>query len=132
MREKFNLGHKCPKHIQLHVMEELLVALQIPEESPTSNPHQDNDTSLEEEDEETTGNGGVVVKLSLQAATGTTSKKSFRMTGLIGKTEILILVDSGSNSCFINEDLVQALQLPTQQIPAAKVTVAGGGSLLCE
>lgn len=136
--EKFSPGHKCPKTVQLHVMEELLEALQI---SETNEAEHDDSNSASEADSDTwhcpqapptaAATPDALLKLSVHAATGTTSRQSFKLHGLIGKHELLILIDSGSSSNFISEDLVERIQCPTQQIPTAKVTVAGSGTLPC-
>lgn len=71
------------------------------------------------------------MKLSVQAVTGTSSKESIKLQGMVGKRQLLILVDSGSSTNFIKVDLVKDLQCPTEEIPAATVTVANGGTLPC-
>ena len=50
---------------------------------------------------------------------------------MVGKRQLLILVDSGSSTNFIRADLAKELKCSTEEIPAATVTVANGGTLPC-
>jgi hypothetical protein len=115
--DKWERGHKCPQHIPLHIMEELLEAVQeslVDDSSST-------DTSSDEE----------LLSLSLSATVGIQGKKTMRLQGNFKWHEILILVDSGSSSTFISASLVQKLACPTEPIEAATVIVAYGATLLC-
>ena len=104
-------------------MEELLSALQIPDLGDPV-PSIAESESGDEPDE-------VVMKLSIHAVTGTSCKESVKLQGMIGKTHLLILVDSGSSNSFVSEKLVQQLQCLVEMLPAATVKVAGGGTLTC-
>ena len=73
----------------------------------------------------------VVMKLSIHVVTGTSCKESVKLQGMIGKTHLLIRVDSGSSNSFVSEKLVQQLQCLVEMLPAATVKVAGGGTLTC-
>lgn len=53
------------------------------------------------------------------------------MQGMVGKRQLLIPVDSGSSTNFIRADLAKELKCSTEEIPAATVTVANGGTLPC-
>jgi hypothetical protein len=75
-REKFAPGHKCPAYVQLHVLEELLEVLQIIDTMDSGTEH--------------------VLKLSVQAVSGTTSKQSMRLQGQVSKYTTLILIDPGA------------------------------------
>jgi hypothetical protein len=49
------------------------------------------------------------MKISVQALAGTTSKRSMRLQGQIGKYTVLVLIDSGSSSTFISQQLADRL-----------------------
>ena len=51
--------------------------------------------------------------------------------GLVGKQEVLILVDSGSEYSFVSADMVANLQCSTDTISAEHFTVADGGHVSC-
>jgi hypothetical protein len=71
------------------------------------------------------------MKLSVQAISGTASRRSMRLQGVVGKHTVLILIDSGSSSNFVSTQLADTLKLPSRDIPMAKVSVAGGGTISC-
>ncbi|XP_037424582.1 uncharacterized protein LOC119289334 [Triticum dicoccoides] len=121
--EKYGPGHKCPKTVQLHVMEEFISALQLSDSS-------DSETETEEANA-TAGQSESVMQISVQAVNGTSCKESIKLQGMVGKLHLLILVDSGSSNTFISQKLVQQLQCPLEAIPTAKVAIAGGGTLQC-
>jgi hypothetical protein len=54
-----------------------------------------------------------------------------QLQGVVGKHTVMILIDSGSSSNFVSQQLATKLQLPTTEIPVAQVSVAGGGKILC-
>lgn len=117
--EKWGPGHKCPKSVQLHVLDELLEVLML----------QDGTADIQKEEEE---DNEEELTLSKCAAAGTMGKKTIRLQGMIQHQEVLILVDSGSSSNFIVESLVSKLQLPTERMPANSVTIADGGKMTCD
>ncbi|XBJ04555.1 hypothetical protein VPH35_023472 [Triticum aestivum] len=121
--EKFSPGHKCPPQVQLHVLEELITSLDISDDKDDNGWPEEHTPDPDEDDH--------VMKLSVHAACGAQCKKSIQLQGFIGKQEVLILVDSGSSSNFISSKLVDRLQCTTAPFPAAKVTVADGGTLDC-
>lgn len=116
-REKYGPGHKCPKLVHLHVLEELLEVFQISEDGDM--------------DEEATGSSDEELVLSECAIAGTTGKRTIRLQGLIQKEEILILVNSGSFSNFISENLIGKLELQAQDSGVSQVTIADGGKMTC-
>lgn len=116
--EKFGPGHKCPKSVQIHVLEELLEVLQLQEDAEP----------IGTEEEESSEEELVLFECALA---GTMGKKTIRLQGLIKNQELLILVDSGSSSSFIAEHLVGKLKLITQPISATRVTIANGGQMQC-
>lgn len=75
--EKFGPGHKCPTSIQIHVIEELLSALQLPDNSDEAPAREDSDAPSDTEE--------TVMKLSIQAVSGTSCKESIKLQGMIGK-----------------------------------------------
>ena len=60
------------------------------------------------------------------------SKKAFRLQGTVGKHTLLILVDSGSVSSFLNQDLVDKLQCTRKQMSASTFVVANGEKMSCD
>ncbi|CAN6284989.1 unnamed protein product [Urochloa humidicola] len=119
--EPYSPQHKCPTQVSLQLVEELLEIL----EQQTSDNDATSNASTSESDEE-------LLTLSVNAVEGTMGLKTIRLQGLIQNQEVLILVDSGSSSTFIHQDLVAQLKLPVTQITPLKVTVAGGTTLPCD
>jgi hypothetical protein len=64
--------------------------------------------------------------LSSAATSGTQPKHTMRLLGFIGKCQVLILIDSGSYSNFISEELATSLQCDIVDLPPAIVTLANG------
>jgi hypothetical protein len=116
---KWSKTHKCPGKVPLHVIEELLEVLQI--------QAQDEDPS----DESSESGDEAVMLLGKTSLSGKSRKKSFQLHGTIGKHHVLILVDSGSVSSFINSDLVDKLQCRTQALPPSTFVVANGEKMQC-
>lgn len=116
--EKYGLGHKCPKSVQLHVLEELLEVLQLQEDGS-----QGDDEEEHKSDEE--------LVLSEFAVAGTMGRKTIRFHGMIQKQQLLILLDSGSSSNFLAENVVNKLGLQCETVPATQVTIADGGKMQC-
>jgi hypothetical protein len=81
---KYGPTHKCPDQVQLKVLEEILESLQIEDPTPVDT---DTDTSESETDNSDTEE---TMKISVQAMSGTTSKRSMRLQGQIGKFTALI------------------------------------------
>jgi hypothetical protein len=106
------------------VLEELLEALQI-SDSVSEVASENEESSTEESDTEE------MMKLSVHAVAGTTSRRSMRLQGVVGKHTVLILIDSGSSSNFVSQQLATKLQWQTTDIPVAQVSVAGGGKIQC-
>ena len=72
------------------------------------------------------------MSLSAAVTQGTTTKRTMRLLGHIGKAQILILVDSGTSGNFISNRMVEELQLPVQALQAVHVTVANGEQLVSQ
>jgi hypothetical protein len=107
------------------VLEELLEALQTEGSHSVEADTDSSDSDLDDKDTEH------MMKVLVQAMSGTTSKRSMRLQGLVGKRLALILIDSGSSSNFISKNLADKLQHPVTQMTNSKVSVAGGGTLDC-
>lgn len=116
--ERWGRDHKCASAVQLHVVEELLEALQ-------SDPEVISNTGSIPEEEE------VLMSISSQALHGSESSKSIKLRGWVQGKELLMLVDSGSTHSFVDEQKgkklkgLQALQNPL------RVQIADGGQLQC-
>ncbi|XP_073359664.1 uncharacterized protein [Aegilops tauschii subsp. strangulata] len=117
--ERWGHDHTCPTTVQLHVVEELLELFGIDTVFDTGQQQ----ASEPECD--------TVMAISRQALTGGVSPKAFQLHAWIQGREILMLVDSGSSTSFVDEQLatqltgVVALQTP------GRVRVVGGGELIC-
>ena len=59
-------------------------------------------------------------------------KKAFRLRGIVGKHELLILVDSGSVSSFLNQHTVERLKCTRKQLPPTTYVVANGDKMQCD
>jgi hypothetical protein len=108
---KWAKDHKCPQHVPLHVIEELLDALEAT----------DSDEGCEESDSKE-----IIMTVNQQNSDVSQKRRTMRLCGQIGKLPVLILVDSGSVGTFISSDL--AKQLPhtlTTCAPAQFVTTDG-------
>jgi hypothetical protein len=119
--ERWGPEHSCPPTVQLHIVEELLAMLSTEEVIGSDSP-ESNSEGVE-----------TACSISLHAMTGSTTGVSgvIQLQAFIGKHEVLILVDSGSSTSFINTQL--AAQLPGIQTlnRPCKVHVADGSQHLC-
>ena len=117
--EKWNRQHQCPQQVPLHIIEELLEVLD----------YSDEDTS--DSEDLTTPETSSLMAVSDPATTIPTKRRTMQLRGMIGKQEVLALVDSGSISSFISSDLVKKQQLAVTAIPSERFTVADGNSIQC-
>ncbi|XP_071906000.1 uncharacterized protein [Coffea arabica] len=69
-----------------------------------------------------------LIEVSIHALAGGTEHRTFKLKGNIGEKEVLILVDSGSTHCFLDEWLATHLQLQLAGTPLV-VKVANGDRL---
>ena len=111
--DKFHPGHKCNASVPLNLVEELMEIFQTSQ--------QDEDTDQPEESSDSD-----IMHISACALAGTANKKSFRLQGMMGDKQILLLVDSGSGGNFISSAAVQLLGLQTATVKPVTVTVANG------
>uniref|UniRef100_A0ACD5ZUU6 Uncharacterized protein n=1 Tax=Avena sativa TaxID=4498 RepID=A0ACD5ZUU6_AVESA len=93
--QRWGQDHKCPTTVPLHVMEELLQML-----------NQDDSTS--ETDGSALQGDEQLAALSDQAFKGTMAPKTLQLRGWLGDQEVLLLIDSGSSSSFINKKLINS------------------------
>ncbi|XP_039794631.1 uncharacterized protein LOC120660271 isoform X2 [Panicum virgatum] len=113
--EPWNKQHKCPAQVPLHIIEELLEVLDY------SDSDISDDTEL-----------GSPAEDSLMAVTATPQKRrTMQFKGLVGKQEILILVDSGSIYSFLSTQMAAHLHCNSQSIPAEHFSVADGAKVQC-
>lgn len=116
--EKWGANHKCPPQFPLHVIEELMDALEPPDESGSCS----SDTEQESD---------VVMAIGDAPVSCSVKRKTMRLQGCIGKQEVLILVDSGSVGSFISEALAAQLQYPQQDCVASSFVTADGSAMTC-
>jgi transposase InsO family protein/ribosomal protein L21E len=117
--EKWNRTHKCPAQIRLHIMEELLEVLQ-----PDDDSHSSSDSSSESED------NFMLLQLAPLAATPTArQRRTMRLHGMIDKQHVLILVDSGANSSFIDAALAAKLGRTMTDTSPTRFVAANGAPL---
>lgn len=112
--ERWGHDHVCPTSVQLHVVEELLDLFGIDDGDSSTTPATD-----------------TVMAISRQALSGGVAAKAFQLRAWIQGHEVLMLVDSGSSTSFINQTLADKLSGTRPLLRASKVRVADGGELLC-
>jgi hypothetical protein len=112
-------NHKCPEKVALHVLEEVMAAVQ-----PDTIVEEVSDTTSED-----SSDGEQVFALSNFAAAGVQGKKTIKLIGLVNNQQILILIDSGSSCTFISEKAVDTLRLAVTKVPSISVTVANGDTI---
>lgn len=117
--EKWSHAHKCPQHIPLHVLEEILDAIE-----PV-------DDTSDEESELSLDTESPVLAISSKSESRQTSRRTMKLLGTIGKQQVLILVDSDSIGTFVSKSLVQKLQLSTESCPESQFKSASGGVMAC-
>jgi hypothetical protein len=125
---KYGPTHQCPKQIELAVMDALCEALEIELDKHAAEPRDGETASEDSGDSETEQS----LCLSPAATQGTTSKRTMRLLGHIGQSQILILIDSGSSGNFISQELVDRLKIPVQPLSPVKVTIADGTKLVSD
>lgn len=119
--EKWNPGHKCPPHVSLHVLEELLEAMEI-------------DGAIEEEDSDVELPAKEQEVLTVQETPKAQAKhmQTMKFLAQIGKHQVLVLVDSGSIGTFVSNHLVAQLKLKTVDCEPSTFRAADGGLMLCD
>ena len=90
------------------------------------------DTDSSDSDDLTTPLDSSLMAVSSPSMTkSTTKRRTMQLRGMIGKQDVLVLVDSGSISSFVSADLVHQLHLSVTPIPVEQFTVADGNSIKC-
>ncbi|KAJ7949633.1 Ty3/gypsy retrotransposon protein [Quillaja saponaria] len=122
--ERFTVGHKCRKGQSLMTITVDEEELELVEEVMdfTEVPGDDMEAETAIFVHALTGVGS--------AAKGQEGFQTMRVTGLIKKLEVMILIDSGSIHNFIDVQLAKRLRLKLQQVPTRQVMVANGSKLL--
>lgn len=115
---KCALGHKCPQQVPLHVIEEILDALEVTEGSK--------EVDQEELEEETV----LALGHSVHSSTPV-RRRTLKLCGRIGKLEVLILVDSGSVGTFVSEQLATKLQVALTDCQPTQLMAADGSPMIC-
>nr|CAE03017.3 OSJNBa0091D06.2 [Oryza sativa Japonica Group] len=90
--ERWSRDHKCGSAVQLHVVQELLDALQ--DETPDGDPETPSDSNSD------------LMAISQQALWGTESSKSIRLRGLVQGSELLMLLLAVDGGC---KDLISSV-----------------------
>lgn len=67
--------------------------------------------------------------LSNHALAGTEELNTLRLRAMFGNKVMLILIDSGSTTSFVNSEFVQRAQLPVQNAPRIAVGIADGSRM---
>lgn len=116
--EKFTPGHRCQQP------QAFFIEAFSPEEL-----FGDPDVHEEKVDDEDTG--GHDPFISLHAIVGCLGPRTMRVKAVIGKRELILLIDSGSTHNFVDQKLAQVLQLSVTPTEAFLVRVANSEKLIC-
>jgi heterodisulfide reductase subunit C len=114
---KWSKDHKCPHQVPLHVIEELLDAL----EAKGLDDSELDSKSIEE----------TVMAVGHSSLPDPTKRRTMKLCGKIGKKEVLILVDSGSVASFISTQLADQLQVQTIPCQQTSFVAADGSPMIC-
>ncbi|WVZ99165.1 hypothetical protein U9M48_044502 [Paspalum notatum var. saurae] len=117
--EKWGPSHKCPSSVSLHAVEEVWQFC-----SGFSSGTTEVSECEESEAED-------LMALSLQAIKGTEGPKTLRLEGLLNNKKAYVLVDSGSSTCFINEQFAATITDWSLLASPLQVQVANGSTLWC-
>jgi len=115
--EKWSHGHKCPAQVPLHVIEELLDALE--------DEGNDLDTVEDCDVQE------VVLAVGHDSNSEIDKRRTMKICARIGKLDALILIDSGSVGTFISDKLASKLSLQSVPCSVAKFLAADGSPMVC-
>jgi hypothetical protein len=115
--DKWGANHKCPDQVPLHVLEELLDAL---EEDGS------NESELEPNEVE-----DVVLAVGHSQEASFVRHRTLKICGQVGKLDVLILVDSGSVGTFISDQLATKLQVETVECSPAHFVADDGSPMVC-
>lgn len=115
--EKWSPGHKCPSQVPLHVIEELLDALEEGDYEPECV-----DCSEIEEG---------VLAVDHDISSCPVKRITMKLYGRIGKIEMLILIDSGSVGTFVSYQLACRLLGKPMDCESSKFLAADGSPMVC-
>lgn len=93
--EKWSHNHKCPAQVSLHVIEELLDALE--------------DSGIEADGDEDLDTEEIILFVGHSLDAVLAKRKTMKLCGVIGSLQVLILVDSGSVGSFVSKKLAQQI-----------------------
>lgn len=110
--------HVCWMVVQLHVVVEILELFGI-------------DSIIDHTAPSTANAAETVMAISRMALSGGVSEKAFQLRAWLQEHEVLVLVDSGSTTSFVDQKLAAVLFGVSPLPGACKVRVADGGELLC-
>ncbi|VFQ69620.1 unnamed protein product [Cuscuta campestris] len=68
---------------------------------------------------------------SLNSMAGVTTPRSLRLSGMLSESVVEVLIDGGSTHNFIHPSIVERLHLTVHDVPAFRVYVGNGASLVC-
>ena len=116
---KWGPTHKFAPQVALHVVEELWQLLQVPGAMSKSLGDSDSDSGEE------------LMALSLYAVHGIDAPRTIRVMGNLNGQTPLILLDSGSSSTFISEQLAAKFTNWTPLANPTLVKIADGATIWC-
>ncbi|XP_031283947.1 uncharacterized protein LOC116142668 [Pistacia vera] len=91
----------------------------------TNDDRAENDDGSPEPTSEMSDEGNPLA-LSMHSIVGVTTDKTLKLKGVIGGTELIVLVDSGASHNFISHELVRKLELPVERRKSFGVMVGNG------
>jgi ribosomal protein L32 len=115
--EKWGPGNKCHVQVSIHVLEELLDA--VDEES--GDP-QDSNCEM--------SNCETVMDVGTDQTKQSSTRKTMRLCGKVANMEVMILVDSGSVGSIINNQLTEKLSDQVQSYSASQFMTVDGTPML--
>ena len=113
---KWSRDHRCPPEV-LHAVDPLWESFSSDDslaDTPPTSPQAEH----------------IMLALSKSALSGVPAARTVRLVGFLQQIPVQILVDSGSSSSFVNENLVPQLSGIASDPLASSVEVAGGGRLV--
>lgn len=117
--KRWGHDHTCPTSTQIHVVKELLELVGI---DNGLNPKVPSALTFQEE---------TAMAISRHALTSGTPTRAIKLHAWLQGHEVLILVDSGSSTSFIDEQLASSLSGFVPLLRPCRVKVVDGGELCC-
>ncbi|XP_061347791.1 uncharacterized protein LOC133293270 [Gastrolobium bilobum] len=122
--EKYFRGHKCKPSVHVLI---------VPDEDIIDDELLHNSECLDAISSFPTNTTDIITpQISMHALSGFVVPQTLRFKGLIGKSEMLLLVDGGSTHNFVQPRVVAELQLPILNDRQFDVMVGNGQVLKCE